>query len=627
MIQFQGIKPAIRAAQILHSQHINEKTMKVVRKDNKNPANQAVLQNAFRRDFYLLAGILFILTFFYFLLAASHVPAFQEEQFLFLFSGEYFKGFLARPGGLIEYAGRFLMQFYTIPALASLELALILVLPGILMHTILKKMNPGQILLVPLSILPSVFLILMQNQYYHLMEYNLGYICILSYFLFTYRYRKIWLHIILLPLLYFASGAFALIYIAMEIVYGLVFNTSYKKIYEPLALILTCILSYFVFSQFLFLVPDRIFLTYPLPLVNERFHRIIFWTLTAYIILFPLLSTSGIFRKSGLLTRRYGGMVSGSFLIVLTAAILYKKYDKSISNVMYIQNESYKGEWDKVIKAHEKFPSGNLISQYFYNTALSEKGILCDRLFSSGQSFGTKALILPWGDEYLERGAYFFFTAGLVNEAHRWAYEEMVVYGMRPHNLQMLIRTSILDRNFRIAEKYINILKKTAFYRDDAVKYEKMLADNGNILSDTELAAVAKILPQKDFFIYMDSPEDNLPMLFESNPGNKRSFEYMMSWLLLEKDVETVVSNLHLLKDMGYTKIPRSIEEAILIYYNSQKKFPDMGGLMISTETLSRFDQYFSTYVKARNNPAMLQQTMFEKFGDTFWYYYHFRKL
>ena len=595
-------------------------------KKYSNKTVPADLQQISGRDFYLLTGILFILTFIYFLVVAHHVPAFQEEEFLFLFSGEYFKGFLARPGGLIEYAGRFLMQFYAIPILAALEIAVILSVPGVLLHAILKKIKTVQLFIVPLSLLPSILLILMQNQYYHLMEYNLGYICILSYFLITFEQRKIWLHIFLYPLLFYTAGAFALIYMVFEIVYSLVFNRASRKIYEPFALLLTGILSYFVFREILFLVPGRSLLTWPLPLVNEHLHRIIFWTLTTYIIFIPLLSSSSIIHNPGPVLRKYAGIILSSLIIILSAAILYRINDKSISKVMDIQNEAYKGAWDKVIKEHEKYPSGNLISQYFYNTALSERGLLCDRLFTTGQSFGTKALILPWGDQYLERGAYFFFSVGLVNEAHRWAYEEMVVYGLRPHNLLMLIKTSILDGNFRIAEKYLNILRKTAFYRGEALKYHKMLADKGNILSDAELAPISKIIPQKDFFIYMDSPEDNLPMLFESNQGNKRAFEYMMSWLLLEKDVETIVNNLHLMKDMGYTKIPRSIEEAILIYYNSQRKFPDMGGLTISPGTLSRFDQYFSTYVKARNNPAMLQQTMFEKFGDTFWYYFHFQK-
>jgi hypothetical protein len=190
----------------------------------------------------------------------------------------------------------------------------------------------------------------------------------------------------------------------------------------------------------------------------------------------------------------------------------------------------------------------------------------------------------------------------------------------------MLIKTNILDGNLRMAYKYIDILKKTAFYRDEAEKYEKLAGNEEAVISDPELGPIAAIMPEKDFFIYMDSPEDNLPMLFESNPKNRRAFEYMLSWLLLEKDVETVLSNLHLFKEMGYTSIPRPVEEAIMIYYDSQKKFPDMFGLTVSPATLTRFRQYFSSFVQARNNPALLQQTMKEKFGDTFWYYYHFHK-
>ena len=299
-------------------------------------------------------------------------------------------------------------------------------------------------------------------------------------------------------------------------------------------------------------------------------------------------------------------------------------YDPSIATVMRIQRSAYKGNWDEVIRLNEKSPSENLLSQYFYNTALSEKGLLCDRLFTVGQNFGTRSLILPWGDQHLERGAYFFYSAGLTKEAHRWAYEEMVVYGLRPHNLMMLIKTSIIDENHRMAEKYINILRKTAFYRDEAQKYEIMLKDKE--ISDSEMASIARVKPLKDFFVYMDAPEDNLLMLYESNPANKRAFEYMTSWLLLEKDIETVLSNIHILRDLGYTRLPRYVEEAVMIYYNSQKTFPEMSGFTVSRATLTRFEQYFSTFVTARNNPATLQKTMKEKFGDTFWYYFHFQQ-
>jgi hypothetical protein len=115
-------------------------------------------------------------------------------------------------------------------------------------------------------------------------------------------------------------------------------------------------------------------------------------------------------------------------------------------------------------------------------------------------------------------------------------------------------------------------------------------------------------------------------MLFESNQGNRRAFEYMMAWLLLEKDVETLLSNIHLMKGLGYTRLPKHVEEAVMIYYNSQGAFPDLGGFAISTETMNRFNQYFTTFVQARQRPETIDQVMSTRFGDTFWYYYHFHK-
>jgi hypothetical protein len=297
-----------------------------------------------------------------------------------------------------------------------------------------------------------------------------------------------------------------------------------------------------------------------------------------------------------------------------------------ISNILTIEEAAYKGDWNEVIRVHEKEPSGNLIGEYFYNVALSERGLLCDRLFSGRQTFGTQAMILPWGNEHLDRGAYFFYTAGLVNEAHRWAYEEMVVYGMRPHNMLMLIKTSLIAGNFSMAEKYIGILKKTLFYRDDAIKFSELIGNEEGLMDNSELGPIARIIPKKDFFIYVDKPEDNLLMLFESNPGNKRAFEYMMAWLLLEKDVETLMSNIHLMKEMGYTKLTRHIEEAVMIYYNSQGIFPELSGFAVSPETMTRFNQYFTTFVQARQRPETLDQVMRAGFGDTFWYYFHFHK-
>jgi len=114
-------------------------------------------------------------------------------------------------------------------------------------------------------------------------------------------------------------------------------------------------------------------------------------------------------------------------------------------------------------------------------------------------------------------------------------------------------------------------------------------------------------------------------MLVDENPANREAFEYLMSWLLLSKEVEMLVNNIRLMKNMGYTRIPRHIEEAVMIYYNSQGVYPDLGGLELSDEIKLRFSQYFTTYMSARQNPASLKEKMEKQFSNTFWYYFHFK--
>jgi hypothetical protein len=58
-----------------------------------------------------------------------------------------------------------------------------------------------------------------------------------------------------------------------------------------------------------------------------------------------------------------------------------------------------------------------------------------------------------------------------------------------------------------------------------------------------------------------------------------------MAWFLLNKDIEALVSNIRQMKEIGYTMIQKHIEEAVLIYYDIRKIFPDLYGLHINPET------------------------------------------
>ena len=233
--------------------------------------------------------------------------------------------------------------------------------------------------------------------------------------------------------------------------------------------------------------------------------------------------------------------------------------------------------------------------------------------------------MLPWSNEYINWGGYFFYTIGLINEAHRWAYEEMVVYGFRPQNVKLLAKTSLINGNYERAEKYLHMLGKTLYYRQWANEYEKLVTDTTLFPSHPELGGKRDLMPRSNFFIRINSPQENIPLLLNANPQNKKAYEYLMAWFLLSRNVTAIIDNISNLKNLNYIKIPRHIEEAILAYYDSTGEMPELYGLTINQKTVENFKQYVSAYKSYRNAPSLLKNKLKERFGDTFWYYFHFR--
>ncbi|MDP4224518.1 MAG: DUF6057 family protein [Bacteroidota bacterium] len=587
--------------------------------------NSRIIRNS---DVYIALGIFIVIAFIYFCFIGNYALSFQETQSLFVFSADYLREHLLKPGAPLEYIARFLTQFYYAKLTGSIVLPLILALPGIILSGINRRLMTSTALVLVLTILPSVLLMLMQVNYYHMMEYNLGFIVILAFYLLAVscsaKVRSI-LVLVLFPLFYFISGAYALIFVVMYIVHNLLLETGTRRYIPSILLVIVAGLTFLIFWKVIFLQPVEQFVLFPLPLFESVSYTLIFAILTALIIIYPLICRIGSHWKEGRLNTRSYSIISAAIIYIAAIVMFSVLYNSQTARVIEIQKLVFRQKWNDAVRFQEKHPSRNLIGQYFYNIALSETDQLCDRLFIGGQDFGTGSLILPWGDVHLNRGAYFYYAIGLINEAQRWAYEEMVVYGNRPQNIELLAKTSLINGNYVLARKYINILRKTIYYRHEASEFEN-LADNPELIKkDPELGSKLKLIPKGNFFIQFNEPENNIPLVLAAQPDNRKAFEYYIAELLLSKNVESVVNNVKYLKEIGYTRIPRYIEEALLIYYNSQRVFPDLGGLTISNDAATRFGQYFTTYMSARQIPATLKENMQKQFGDTFWYYFHFK--
>lgn len=582
----------------------------------------------FQKEVYYMLLCFFLLTFGYFVWLGNYVLFFQEQQSLFVFSYDFIHPYLLKPGGILELTGKFLTQFYASTFVGAFLVAVSITLPGWLLLQINRRLNAHSLFSNLFLLIPSILLLLMQTHYFHLMEFNIGFLLVLLFFLFTtapqkknYRY----LALILFPVYYYCAGAYVLLFPIMYTIYILLFERNKQGLIYIFTLLSVVFLTIFLFKTVLFLQPFDLLLKYPLPFVSDVRHKIFLYILTLFLAFYPLEIKATAYLKVKKVKPQTLFYFIGIFFVTLTIGLLSKQYNNQTANVLKIEKLVFAGKYKEAISYQETYPTKNLIGQYFYNYALSETNQLCDHLFYGRQDFGANSLILPWEKEYINWGAYFFYSVGLVNEAQRWAYEEMVIYGYRPENLKMLAKTNIINGNYARAGKYISILRKTFHYHQWAREYEKLLKHPELIPTHEEIGKKRKILPQKDFFIEINAPQNNIPKLLASDPENKIAFEYEMAWLLLNKNVEEVVRQITKMETMGYKTIPKHIEEAALVYFNGTGKFPDLGGLSIRQETTNAFNNYVTAFRMMRQNPSAGKEKMQKRFGNTYMYYFHFK--
>ena len=105
--------------------------------------------------------------------------------------------------------------------------------------------------------------------------------------------------------------------------------------------------------------------------------------------------------------------------------------------------QAVKSELDDVLMQTEKYlkrQANNQLIFYFRNMALYHTGQLLDHLLDYPLNMGVKALYFPWNSDSRESeyGHFLYEDLGYINEAQRWEFEAMVVWGeTAPHLLNL----------------------------------------------------------------------------------------------------------------------------------------------------------------------------------------------
>ena len=548
---------------------------------------------------------------------------FQEQYQMFLFDTNYFLERIVLPGGLADYISEFLVQFYYMPVLGGAIIALLLmsiqaISWGLMKQYGMKSVFPGYLL----SFVPSIVLwCAMGDQ-----NLLLSFVVALSGALlmgwihnrFHNRLVKVVFELVSTALVYWLLGPVVFLYAALMIGDTLMKGKQNGHIlsslgYSACLLILT-VAWILLTTQSLQYPLYRIFsgLNYyrypgtvsPLPL------GVMIWTVV--VVFFGMVPDGHAWIKK---LQQSKVVMALAYVLVIVASWFGIKasFDAMTYDLIDYDFLVRTEQWDKIIEKAEKKPATTPLSVSCVNLALSQKGVLADRLFEFYQNGGeglfptfTRDMISPVST------AEIFFRLGMVNDAERYMFEAQEAipnYRKSARLTRRIIECEIINGNYQVAAKLLRRLQKTLFYSNWANQTMALLGNEKAINRHPVYGKLRKYREKKQDFLFSDREMDQmLGLLFLNDNHNKMAYEYLVCYELLQRDMEKFMQYYPLGRFVDYDHIPRSFQEILIGNWMKTHSDPRTIPYSVDAQNVNNTLNFIQLYMQNPKNPQLGQQ-------------------
>ena len=548
---------------------------------------------------------------------------FQEQYQMFLFDTGYFLERIVLPGGLADYISEFLVQFYYMPVLGGAIIALLLIGIQAVVWGLMKQYGarhdfPGYLL----SFLPSIALWCAMGDQNVLLSFVVALFGALVigwiHNRFHNRLVKVVFELVSTALVYWFLGPVVFLYAALMIGDTLMNAKQKGNVFSGIGysagiLILT-IAWILLTTQTLQYPLYRIFagLNYyrypgtisPLPFV------VMVWA-----VVIPFLGMIPCHRKSLQKLQQSKVVIVLSYVLVIVASWFGIKasFDAMTYDLIDYDFLVRTEQWDKIIEKAEKKQATTPLSVSCVNLALSQKGVLADRLFEFYQNGGeglfptfTRDMISPVST------AEIFFRLGMVNDAERYMFEAQEAipnYRKSARLTRRIIECEIINGNYQVAAKLLRRLQKTIFYSNWANQTMALLGNEKAINRHPIYGKLRKYREKKQDFLFSDREMDQmLGLLFLNDNHNRMAYEYLMCYELLQRDMEKFMQYYPLGRFVGYDHIPRTFQEILIGNWMKTHSDPRTIPYSVDAQNVNNTLNFIQLYMQNPKDPQLGQQ-------------------
>ena len=557
---------------------------------------------------------------------------FQEQYQMFLFNTGYFLERIVLPGGLADYISEFLVQFYYMPVLGGAIIALLLMGIQAAVWGLMKQYGarhdfPGYLL----SFLPSIALWCAMGDQNVLLSFVVALFGALVigwiHNRFHNRLVKVVFELVSTALVYWLLGPVVFLYAALMIGDTLKNAKQKGNVFSGIgysAGILILTVAWILLSTQTLQYPvSRLFLG----LNYYRYPGVTFLLIYIVMALAAFIPFLGMVHPHSSALQKWQKskwVMAVAYVIVLFASVcgIRTSFDEltyeMIDYEFWIRTE----QWNKIIEHAEKKPATSPLGVSCVNLALSQTGQLPDRLFEFYQN-GAEGLFPAFSRDMTSPVSIseVFYRLGMVNDAERYMFEaqEAIPNFRKSARLtRRIAECEIINGNYEVAAKLLRKLQKTIFYSNWANQTMALLGNEKAINRHPIYGKLRKYREKKQDFLFSDREMDQmLGLLFLNDKSNKMAYEYLMCYVLLQRDFNKFMQYYPLGRFVGYDHIPRSFQEILIEQWMKTHNDPRTIPYSVDAQNVNNTLNFIQIYLRNPKDPQLSQQP----YVSNAWYY------
>lgn len=559
--------------------------------------------------------------------------SYQEQYQLFLFTPSYFTERISVPGGLADYVGEFITQFYYVYAIGAILLALVFFCLQRLTWVLMRRSGVSQSWYL-LSFIPAVALWALMGNENVLLSFAialLGMEELMFHYIIVRDHSRGWVApavylLIAVPVGYWLFG---------PVVIGVALSATYNP-YRP-----------YETSQTL---PERavksnsqtLLTPYGWALLSVLYFVAIVW-LCGHFLQYPYYKLFGginYFRYPGIipvmqwivaalfalpLVVFYLPRLEGkkavraeiaqlTIIVLATVPLLHFSFDRATYELIDYDYLVRTHQWQRIIERAEKRQASSPMSVSCVNLSLAMQGQLCDRLFEFYQN-GAEGLFPTFTRDMTSPlpTAEAFYQLGMVNDAERYAFEAQEAipnYRKSGRLTRRIAQCEIINGNYGVAAKYLRMLESSLFYRQWAKSQERFLYNSAAVKADPEYGRLGDIRIKRHDYLFSDQEMDQmLGLLLVDNKkyDNRMAYEYLIAYELLQRDLGRFMRYYPLGRFVQFDHIPYAVQQVLigswLQRHNTLQGMP----YSVDRQNVDATVAFIRAYMTNRNDPSLNQ--------------------